>query len=142
MHSWQRPLGLQTSVQNRVNYRKFFRASFSWVLNISKGGDSASTACTVWATHCSIWSHSQWKMFFLIFEWNFLYFSVCPLPLTLSLGANSKCHYRLTLWEELSCHLTYRAPLRILQWTVGTVVMCSSYILSGLHSFYNLYIKK
>lgn len=37
------------------------------------------------ATSSSAWSPSEWKESFIIFNWNVLHFSLCPLPPVLSL---------------------------------------------------------
>lgn len=48
------------------------------------------TAQPLWAACCSAQSPSQVKTFSLIFGWNFLCSSLCPLPLVLSLGTAGK----------------------------------------------------
>jgi len=54
------------------------------------------------------------KKFFLMFSWNFLHFSLCPLPLVLSLGttetrAKSREHREAELPSELNLCLFLRS---------------------------------
>lgn len=42
----------------------------------------------LWKTCANVWSPLQ-QYFFLMFKWNFLYFSVCQLPLVFSVGTTT-----------------------------------------------------
>jgi len=55
-------------------------------LNISREGDSTTSLGKVF--QCSVTLRG--KKFFLMFSWNFPCFSLCPLPLVLSLGTTDK----------------------------------------------------
>lgn len=48
------------------------------------------TSQPLWVIHSSVWTPWQWNWFFLMFEWNFLYFRSCPLLLRLLLGTTEK----------------------------------------------------
>jgi len=54
--------------------------------NISKEGDSTTSLRSLCQDSFSL----RGKKFFLIFSWNFLCLSLCPLPLVLSLGTTGK----------------------------------------------------
>ena len=56
------------------------------VLNISREGDSTTSLGSLF--QCSVTLRG--KKFFLMFRQNFLFFSLCPLPLVLSLGTTEK----------------------------------------------------
>ena len=56
------------------------------VLNISGEGESTTSLSSL--LQCSVILIV--KKFFLILRWNFIYFSLCPLPLVLSLGTTEK----------------------------------------------------
>ena len=55
-------------------------------LNISSEGDSTTSLGNLFQSSVT---HTV-KRFFLIFRWNFLCISFCPLPLVLSLGTTEK----------------------------------------------------
>ena len=57
-----------------------------WVFNISREGDSTTSLGSLF--QCSVTLRG--KKFFLVFRRNFLCFSLCPLPLVLSLGTTEK----------------------------------------------------
>ena len=75
-----------TPCRSRVTYSRLHRTLSRWVLNISREGDSTTSLGSLF--QCSITLRG--KKFFLMFRWNFLGFSLCPLPLVLSLGTTEK----------------------------------------------------
>jgi len=77
---------LQPSCRSRVTYSRLHRAASRWVLNISREGDSTTYLGSLF--QCSVTLRG--KKFFLMFRRNFLCFSLCPLPLVLSLGITEK----------------------------------------------------
>ena len=56
------------------------------VLNISREGDSTASLGSLGQGSVTL----RGKKFFLMFSWNYLCFSLCPLPLVLSLGSTEK----------------------------------------------------
>jgi len=74
----------------QVPYSRLHRKASSWVLNISREGDSTSSLGSLF--QCSV--TLKVKKFFLLLRWNSLYSHLCPLPLVLSLGTveNSLAH--------------------------------------------------
>ena len=83
---WQGPLD---SAQSRLGLSRLLGPLSSWVLRISKDGDS-----TAWATPTA-------KKSLLTFKRNFLYCHLCPLPLVLSLD---------TTWEKTVATSSLRLP--------------------------------
>jgi len=77
---------VQPSCQSRVTYSRLHRNASRWVLNISREGDSTTSLGSLF--QCSV--TLRVKKFLLMFRWNFLCFSLCPLPLVLSLGTTEK----------------------------------------------------
>jgi len=75
-----------TPFQSRVTYSRLHKMLSGWVLIISREGDSTTSLGSL--GQCSIILRG--KKFFLMFSWNFLCFSLCPLPLVLSLGTAEK----------------------------------------------------
>ena len=57
-----------------------------WVLNISREGDSPAPLGSLGQGSGTL----RGKKFFLVFSWSFLCFSLCPLPLVLSLVTTEK----------------------------------------------------
>ena len=87
------------------------------ILNISREGDSTASLGSLF--QCSVTLRG--KKFFLMFSWNFLCFSLCPLPLVLSVGTTEKSlapwkvrtheQERIqTLWNERRRFLPLRWP--------------------------------
>jgi len=74
---------VQLPCQSRVTYS---RSSSRWVLNIAREGDSAIPLGSLF--ECSV--TLKVKKFYLVFRWNFLCFSLCPLPLVLLLGTTEE----------------------------------------------------
>ena len=77
---------VQPSCRTRVTYSKLHRTLSRRVLNISREGDSTTPLGSLF--QCCVTLRE--KKFFLMFSWNFLCFSLCPLPLVLSLGTTEK----------------------------------------------------
>jgi len=77
---------VQTSCRSRVAYSRLHRTTFRRVLNISREGDSTTSLGSL----CQCSFTLRGKKFFLMFRRNFLCFSVCPLPLVLSLDTTEK----------------------------------------------------
>ena len=77
---------IQPSCRSRVTYSRLHRTLSRRVLNISREGDSTTSLSSLF--QCSVTLRG--KKFFLISSWNFLCFSLCPLPLVLSLGTTEK----------------------------------------------------
>ena len=73
---------VQHSCRSRVTYSRLHRTLSRRVLNISREGDSTTSLGSLF--QCSITLRG--KKFFLMFRQNFLWLSLCPLPLVLSLG--------------------------------------------------------
>jgi len=65
---------------------RLHRTLSRWVLNISREGDSTSSLGSLGQGSVTL----RGKKFFFMFSWNFLCFSLCPLPLVLSLGTTGK----------------------------------------------------
>lgn len=77
---------LQSPAQIRVTYRRLLRTMSTWLLNIFEDGDSIASMgnlCQSSATLIII-------KCFLMVKWDFLYVSLCRLPLDPSLGTTKK----------------------------------------------------
>ena len=89
VRGWKGPLWFIKSnrpCQSRVTYSRMHR-TLSWrVLNISREGDSTAPLGSLF--QCSVTLRG--KKFFLMFRRNFLWPSLCPLPLVLSLDTTEK----------------------------------------------------
>ena len=77
---------VQPSCRSRVTYSKLHRTLSRRVLNISREGESTTSLGSLF--QCSVTLRG--KKFFLMFRRNFLCFSLCPLPLVLSLGTRNR----------------------------------------------------
>ena len=77
---------VQPPCQRRVTQSRLHRNSSRQVLNISTEGESTTPLDSLF--QCSISLRA--KKFFPVFRYNFLCFSLCPLPLVLSLGTTEK----------------------------------------------------
>ena len=77
---------IQSPYWSRVTYSRLHRTASRQVLNISREGVSKTALGNLF--QCSVILRG--KKFFLMFRWNFLCFSLCPLPLVLSLGSTEK----------------------------------------------------
>ena len=77
---------VQPPCRSRVTYSRLHRTSYRQVFNISREGDSTTSLGSLF--QCSVTLRG--KKFFLMFRRNFLCFSLCPLPLVLSLGTTGK----------------------------------------------------
>ena len=77
---------VQPSCRSRVTYSRLHRTLSRWVLNISREGDSTTSLGRLFQGSITL----RGKKFFLMFRRNFLGFSLCPLPLVLSLGTTEK----------------------------------------------------
>jgi len=77
---------VQPSCRSRTTYSRLHRTLSRWVLNISREGESTTSLGSLF--QCSVTLRG--KKFFLMFRQNFLCFSLCPLPLVLSLGTTEK----------------------------------------------------
>ena len=75
-----------TPCWSRVTQSRLHRTASKWVLNISREGDSTASLGSLCQGSVTL----RGKKFFLMFSWNFLCFSLCPLPLVLSLGTTEK----------------------------------------------------
>jgi len=75
-----------------------------WLLSISREGDSTTSLGSLF--QCSVTLRG--KKFFLMFRWNFLFFSLCPLPLVLLLGTTEKSLVPLLV--------TYVCPTDLVCW--------------------------
>ena len=73
---------VQPSCRSRVTYSNLHRTLSRRVLNISREGDSTASLGSLF--QCSVTLRG--KKFYFVFRRNFLCFSLCPLPLVLSLG--------------------------------------------------------
>ena len=82
------PVGhlVQPPCRSRVTYSGLHRTLSRRVLNISREGDSTTSLGSLF--QCSVTLRG--KKFFLGFSWSFPGFSLCPLPLVLSLGTTAK----------------------------------------------------
>ena len=72
--------------RSSVAYSRLHRILSRWVLNISREGDSTTSLGSLF--QCSVTLRG--KKFFLMFRWNFLCFSLRPLPLVLLLCTTEK----------------------------------------------------
>jgi len=77
---------VQPPCRSRVTQSRLDRTFSRQVLNISREGNSTTSLGSRF--QCSVTLRG--KKFFLMFSWNFLCFSLCPLPLVLSLGTTEK----------------------------------------------------
>jgi len=77
---------VQPLCQSRVTCSRLHRTLTRQVLNISRGGDSTTSLGSLF--QCSVTLRG--KKFFLMFRRKFLCFSLCPLPLVLSLGTTKR----------------------------------------------------
>ena len=77
---------VQPPWRNRVTQSRLHRTSSSWVLNISRERDSTTSLGSLFQCSVSL----KVKKFFLMYRWNFSCFSLCPLPLVLSLSTTEK----------------------------------------------------
>ena len=75
-----------TPCRSRVTQSRPHRTTSRQVWNISREGDSTASLGSLF--QCSV--TLRVKKFFLGFSWSFLGFSLCPLPLVLSLGTTGK----------------------------------------------------
>ena len=73
---------VQPPCRSRVTYSRLHRTAFRRVLNISREGDSTTSLGSLF--QCSVTLRG--KKFFLMFRSTCLCFSLCPLPIVLSLG--------------------------------------------------------
>jgi len=72
---------VQPPCRSRVTQSRLYRTASRWVLNISREGDSTTSLGSLGQGSIAL----RGKKFFLMFRRNFLCFSLCPLPLVLSL---------------------------------------------------------
>ena len=79
-------LSSPTPCRSRVTQSKLHRTLSRRVLNISREGDSITSLGSLFQGSVTL----RGKKFFLMFSWNFLCFSLCPLPLVLSLGTTER----------------------------------------------------
>ncbi|XP_068775232.1 uncharacterized protein [Struthio camelus] len=77
---------VQSPCSSRVIWSILPRIASRRVLNISSQGDSTTSLGNLFP--CSVTLTG--KKFFLVFSWNCVCFSLCPLPLVLSLGTTEK----------------------------------------------------
>ena len=77
---------VQTPCRSRVTQSRLHRTLSRQVLNISREGDSTTSLGSLCQGSVTL----RGKKFFLRFRRNFLCFSLCPLPLVLSLGTTEK----------------------------------------------------
>ena len=77
---------VQPPCQSRVTYSRLHRTLSRQVLNISREEESTPSLGSLF--QCSVTLRG--KKFFLMFRRNFLCFSLCSLPLVLSLGTTEK----------------------------------------------------
>jgi len=75
-----------TPCRSKVTQSRLHRTVSRQVFNISREGDSTTSLGSL--CQCSVTLRG--KKFFLMFSWNFLCFSLCPLPLVLSLDTTEK----------------------------------------------------
>ena len=71
-----------TPCRSRVTQSSLLRTASRWDLNTSREGDSPAPLGSL----CQGSATLRVKKFFLVFSWNFLCSSLCPLPLVLSLA--------------------------------------------------------
>jgi len=74
------------SLIKQVPYSRLHRKTSRWVLNISREGDSSTSLGSLFQGSVTF----TVKKFFLMLKWNFIYSSLCPLRLVLSLGTKGK----------------------------------------------------
>jgi len=77
---------VQPLCQSRFTQSRLHRTMSRQVLSISREGDSTNPLGSLF--QCSV--TLKVKKFFLMFSWNLLCFSLCPLPLVLLLGTTEK----------------------------------------------------
>ena len=77
---------VQHPCQSRVTQSRLHRTLSRRVLNISREGDSTTPLGSLGQGSVTL----RGKKFFLLFRRSFLCFSLCPLPLVVSLGTTEK----------------------------------------------------
>jgi len=75
-----------TLCRSRVTQSRLHSTTARRVWNISREGDCTASLDSLGQVSITL----RLKKFFLMFSWNFLCFSLCPLPLVLSLGTTGK----------------------------------------------------
>ena len=75
-----------TPCRSRVTQTRLHRTASRRGLNISREGDSTASLGSLGQGSIAL----RVKKFFLMFRWNFLCFSLCPLPLVLSLAVQEE----------------------------------------------------
>ena len=83
---------VQPPCRSRVTQSRLHRTASRRVLNISREGDSTTSLGSLFQGSVTL----RGKKFFLMFNWNFLCFSLCPLPLVLLLGTTEN-----VTWSQL-----------------------------------------
>jgi len=95
-----------------------------WVLNISREGDSTTSLGSLF--QCSVTLRG--KKLFLVFRWNFLCLSLCPLPLVLSLDTTEKSLAPSSRHPPLRYLYTFRrSPLSLLFFRLNKLSCLSLY---------------
>ena len=124
---------------SRVTQSRLHSTASSQGWNISREGDSTASLGSLGQGSVTL----RGKKFFLMFSWNFLCSSLCPLPLVLSLGTTEKSGstcgcapdvYVLVFVEDLYLMTAFHICLFCLITTVITiisVVWLSKYALSA-----------
>ena len=77
---------VQAPCQSRVTYSRLHRTLSRRALNISRERDSTASLGSLFQGSVTL----RGKKFFLMLRRNFLCFSLCPLPLVLSLGTTGQ----------------------------------------------------
>ena len=75
-----------TPCPSRVTHSRLHSTASRRGCNISREGDSTASLGSLGQGSVTL----RGKKFFLGFSWSFLYSSLCPLPLVLSLGTTGK----------------------------------------------------
>ena len=92
---------VQSPYSEQVTKSTLPMTMFSWVLNISKSGDSTTSLGSLFQCLTTL----TVKKVFLMFKFNFTYFSLCPLLLLLSL---------VTTERRLTSSPSFFSPVRYL----------------------------
>jgi len=77
---------VKPACSSRTTYSQLPRTMSRWLLNTCKEQESTTSLGNL----CQSSATLTVKKYFLMFRWSLLRFSLCPLPLVLSLGTNEK----------------------------------------------------
>lgn len=108
---------------------------FRLVLNVSAEGDSMAALCSLLQYSVTLTVRS----FLLIFRWNLMCFSLCPLSLAMSLGSSEKSLCPSFWPQSLQCfYALIRSPLCLLFFRLSREIRQTFLIMEMLQSSWNI----